>query len=278
MSGERKPPMIQVCLLKRRRRGVKIDLKFGGQWNVPSLVANGMWKKNTFSPLPTFLPTTYLNLQFFDLEVLLYHGFRSLFTPFLRFPWSINYDYAFRCNKSFTPSLSIWFWFWFDFFPLLEIMVSRMVTSYGPQITQTNEEPPPELSLDVTLIQHPCDEEPEPQEVHVHFEVESLRTWYYFISLNFRTLVILLQIDPTSGDELEIVCEACYKTEDTSIFTWFLVPDIGQYRWWRAPKPLGRLKLSLSMETSERWGVRGMLPSSQHFKGVEGHAGALGWD
>jgi hypothetical protein len=110
-------------------------------------------------------------------------------------------------------------------------MVSRMVTSYGPQITQTNEEPPPELSLDVTLIQHPCDEEPEPQEVHVHFEVESLRTWYYFISLNFRTLVILLQIDPTSGDELEIVCEACYKTEDTSIFTWFLVPDIGQYRW-----------------------------------------------
>jgi hypothetical protein len=32
------------------------------------------------------------------------------------------------------------------------------------------------------------------------------------------------------------------------------------------------------METSERWGVRGMLPSSQHFKGVEGHAGALGWD
>jgi hypothetical protein len=34
--------MIQVRLLKNRRRGVKVDPKFGGQWNVPSLVANGM--------------------------------------------------------------------------------------------------------------------------------------------------------------------------------------------------------------------------------------------
>jgi hypothetical protein len=74
------------------------------------LVANGMWKKNTFSPLLIFPPTTYLNLQFFDLEVLFYHGYRSLLTPFLRFPQSINYDYTFRCNKSFTLSLSIWFW------------------------------------------------------------------------------------------------------------------------------------------------------------------------
>jgi hypothetical protein len=46
--------MIQVCLLKRRRRGMKVNPKLGGQWNVPSLVANGMWRKNTFSLLPTF--------------------------------------------------------------------------------------------------------------------------------------------------------------------------------------------------------------------------------
>ncbi len=72
--------------------------KLGGQWNVPSLVANGMGRKNTFSPFPTFRPTTYFNLQFFDLEILLYHGPRSLFTSFLHFFRSINYNYTFRCN------------------------------------------------------------------------------------------------------------------------------------------------------------------------------------
>jgi hypothetical protein len=45
--------------------------------------------------------------------------------------------------------------------------------------------------------------------------------------------VILLQIDPTSGDEPEIVCEVCYETEDTYIFTWSFVLDIGHYRWLR---------------------------------------------
>ncbi len=46
--------------------------------------------------------------------------------------------------------------------------------------------------------------------------------------------MILLQVDPTSGDELEIVCEGYYETEDTSIFAWFLVPDVGHYRWLRS--------------------------------------------
>ncbi len=41
-------------------------------------------------------------------------------------------------------------------------MVSRMVTSYGPQAAQANEEPPPKSFLDLTLTQHPRDEEPEP--------------------------------------------------------------------------------------------------------------------
>jgi hypothetical protein len=67
-----------------------------------------------------------------------------------------------------------------------------MVTFYGPQATQANEKPPPESSLDLTLTQHPRDEEPEPWEVRAHFEVEPLRAWYYHISLNSRTLVILL--------------------------------------------------------------------------------------
>jgi hypothetical protein len=45
-------------------------------------------------------------------------------------------------------------------FPLfLKNMASRMVTSYGPQVAQANEEPPSELSLDLTLTRHPRDEE-----------------------------------------------------------------------------------------------------------------------
>jgi hypothetical protein len=42
MSGERRElPMIRVRLLKRKRREVRVDPKFGGQWKVPCLVANG---------------------------------------------------------------------------------------------------------------------------------------------------------------------------------------------------------------------------------------------
>jgi hypothetical protein len=57
------------------------------------------------------------------------------------------------------------------------------------------------------------------------------RHWYYRISTNFRTLMILLQIDPTSDDEPKTVCEGCYEIEDTSIFAWSLVPSVGHYRW-----------------------------------------------
>jgi hypothetical protein len=45
--------------------------------------------------------------------------------------------------------------------------------------------------------------------------------------------VILLQVDPASGDELETVCEGCYETEDTSIFAWSSVSGIDHYRWLR---------------------------------------------
>ncbi len=106
-----------------------------------------------------------------------------------------------------------------------------MVTSYGPQTTQVNEKLLSESSLDLTLTQHPRDEEPEPREVHTCLEVEPPRAWYYRISSNSRTLVILLQVDPTSSDESETVCEGCYETEDTFIFAWSLVPGIKHYRW-----------------------------------------------
>jgi hypothetical protein len=110
------------------------------------------------------------------------------------------------------------------------IMVSCTTTSYGPQAAQANEEPPSESFLDLTLTQHLRDEEPEPREVRARLEIEPPRAWYYHISPNFRTLVILLQVDPVSGDEPKIVCEGCCETEDTSIFAWSLVPGVGHYR------------------------------------------------
>jgi hypothetical protein len=60
------------------------------------------------------------------------------------------------------------------FLLFFEIIVSRIITSYGPQATQANEEPPSKSSLDLTLTQHPHDEEPEPREMCAHLEVEPL--------------------------------------------------------------------------------------------------------
>jgi hypothetical protein len=119
------------------------------------------------------------------------------------------------------------------FIIFLVIMASRIVTSYGPQAAQANEEPPSESFLDLTLTQHLRDEELEPREVCARFEVEPPRAWYYRISPNSRTLVILLQVNLASGDEPEIVCEGCYEIEDTFIFAWSSVPDIRHYRWLR---------------------------------------------
>jgi hypothetical protein len=61
------------------------------------------------------------------------------------------------------------------FLPLLEIMASRMVSSYEPQAAQANEEPPPESSLDLTLTQHLRNEEPELWEVRARLEIEPPR-------------------------------------------------------------------------------------------------------
>jgi hypothetical protein len=119
----------------------------------------------------------------------------------------------------------------FPFF--LEIMASHIVTSYEPQAAQANEELPSESSLDLTLTQHPRDEEPEPRKVRARLEVELFRAWYYRILLNSRTLVILLQVNFASDDEPKTICEGCYETEDISIFAWSLVPGVGHYCWLR---------------------------------------------
>jgi hypothetical protein len=110
-----------------------------------------------------------------------------------------------------------------------------MAMSYGPQATQVNEKLAPESSLDLTLTQHPRDEDPALRKVRDCLEVAPLRAWYYQIFPNSRTLVILLQVDPTFGDEPETVYEGCYRTEDTSNFAWSLVLGIGHYRWLHSP-------------------------------------------
>jgi hypothetical protein len=69
--------------------------------------------------------------------------------------------------------------------------------------------------------------------VRVWLEIDYLRTWYYRISPNFRTLVILLQVHPAFGDELEIVCEGYYETKNTSIFAWSSIPGVWHYHWLR---------------------------------------------
>jgi len=47
-----------------------------------------------------------------------------------------------------------------------------MATSCRPQIAQMNEKLPRESFLDLTLMQHARDENPKPQEVHLHLEIE----------------------------------------------------------------------------------------------------------
>jgi hypothetical protein len=54
----------------------------------------------------------------------------------------------------------------------LVIMALRTATSYGPQAAQANKELPSESSLNLTLTQHPRDEELEPREVCARLEVE----------------------------------------------------------------------------------------------------------
>jgi hypothetical protein len=113
-------------------------------------------------------------------------------------------------------------------------MALRMATSYEPQAVQVNEELTLESSLDLTLTQHPRDEDPAPQKVRARLEVDPPQVWYYRISSNSRTLVILLQVDLAFGDEPEIVCEGCYEIENTSIFAWYLIFSVGHYHWLRS--------------------------------------------
>ncbi len=47
--------------------------------------------------------------------------------------------------------------------------------------------------------------------------------------------MILLQVDPVSGDEPETVCEGYYEIEDIFIFAWSSVFGVGHYHWLHGP-------------------------------------------
>ncbi len=47
--------------------------------------------------------------------------------------------------------------------------------------------------------------------------------------------MILLQVNPASSDEPKTICEGCYEIEDTSIFEWFSILDVGHYCWLCGP-------------------------------------------
>ncbi len=93
--------------------------KLGGQWKVKEkhfFTSSHFPPNNFIETFNFFFLKIFFSLIFsFDLKVLLYHDRRPLLTHLLPFIQFINYDCAFQCNKSSTPSLSIWFWLklWF---------------------------------------------------------------------------------------------------------------------------------------------------------------------
>ncbi len=105
-----------------------------------------------------------------------------------------------------------------------------------------NEKPPSESSLDLALTQHPYDEDSKSQEVRLHLEVEPPQNWYYRIFPNSPTLMILLQVDLTFGDEPTTICEGCYEIEDISIFAWSSI--LGIKHCYRLCSSICRLPLN----------------------------------
>ncbi len=126
MSRKKRAPNDPNRLLKKKRRELKVDPKFGGQWNVPSLVANGRRgisfqclkangkKKKTFQCLEAngmkrrsffcssfhFPPSNLLKHSFFsfDLMVLLYHNSKLLFMH------SLLFSLAYKLQSHFSMS------------------------------------------------------------------------------------------------------------------------------------------------------------------------------
>jgi hypothetical protein len=92
----------KVLMLRGQWKEKEKVLMLGDRWKEKEkvLMLKGQWKekeKVLFHLFPLFPQATLLRplFFFFDIKVLLYHGFRPLFTSFLPFPWPINYDCTF---------------------------------------------------------------------------------------------------------------------------------------------------------------------------------------
>jgi hypothetical protein len=205
----------------------------GGQWKAKEKLSTlgGQWKEKEKLLFTSFhFPSTKLPKPSSFPLILNFYFTMVLGRYLCILPFSFTYKLRLRILMSQVPHIFIVNSIWLKISSLfLETMASCMTPSYWPQAAQMNEESTSESSLDLTLTQHPCDEDPESRKVRACFEVDPLRAWYYRVFLNSRTLVILLQIDLASDDEPEIVCEGCYETEDISIFAWSSIPSVGHY-------------------------------------------------
>ncbi len=141
------------------------------------------------------------------------------FMSFFHFPWPINYNHGYRCTKFSTHSSSSWFWSKIFSFLWIHGVAHDHVLRASNRINEwrTASKIIPKFDVDITFLWW----KPKPREVRLCFELEPFRVWYYHISLNSRTLVILLQINPAFGDEPKIVNEGFYEIKYTFIFAWF---------------------------------------------------------
>ncbi len=164
----------------------------GGFWNVPCLVAFGRRRRNILFTSFHFSPHKIL-LQFFsiDFKVLFYHGSKPLLHVFPSFSFTYKLQSCISRYQFFHTFITKLILIK-DIYFFLEFMLSHMITSYGPQAAQMNEESPWESSLNLTLTQHLHDEDLELWKVCPCFEIKPPWAWYYRISLNFCTLVVLL--------------------------------------------------------------------------------------
>jgi len=164
--------------------------------------------------------------------------------PLVPIPWPINYNHTSRCKKFSTHSWPIWFWLKIFSFPSIHgvmydhiLRVSSRASEWKIALGVI-----PRFDIDATSLWWkfrttrgaPSSWNWTPQ------------AWYYRISSNFSTLVILLQVDLASNDELEIVYEGFYKIENTSIFAWSWILGVGHYCWLRGL--IHRLPLSSKVD------------------------------
>ncbi len=175
VGGQWKEKEKVLCLVAKGRRRKRFFAWWPKEGEGKGSLLGGQWKEKekvlfhlfSLSPQATLLRPSFFS---FDIKVLLYHGLRPLFMHSLPFPWPINYDRVFLMSQVPHTFITDLIWLKISYL-FLEIMALCMATSYGPQAAQINEKPTSKSSLDLTLMQHPCEEDPTSREMHVCLEV-----------------------------------------------------------------------------------------------------------